>query len=158
MPVTYKVNQDTFEVSIFIDVSDPSHLKVLSPKLESTLDKKSLPAHIVKETSTWKRPNFSLQQFILSNAYVINTDGTPRFDPTKHIIYRIRTLLQNWSLSKEDSSLTLSKIVLPDNASIQILSPEAMKALGEVDNSIVDAFYAKAMDAIYPERNAVGNP
>ncbi len=99
--------------------------------------------------------NFSLLNLIEMNQYIdkiVNGRLQRVFDVQALVIARIRVLLQSWNLDESDNSFKLDFEPSIDDKEVKILSEACMKCLGELDPpSILNAFYNKAMDALFPE-------
>jgi len=156
MSSPYVTSDSLITVDIFIDIAKPGFPRVLADHEVAKLDKDKLPDNIKKETSHWRRPSWSLSTMITANSYVEDREGRQRFDMTKFAISRIRALLVDWSLKDGDPALALEKHVRPDMPGVSVLSDAAIRVLGAVDTSIVEAFYAGAMSQIYPDISMLG--
>lgn len=137
-------------ITIFIDLSTVTHPVVLSDVESEGLDKDKLPDHIKAETAQWRRPNWSVATHITANSYVEDKEGRTRFDVTRLALARIRCLLVDWTLKDKDPALVLEKVKPPEMPGMEVLSDSGIRTVGTVDQMIVDAFYTRAMDALYP--------
>jgi hypothetical protein len=157
MARNYKTGAVSSEVDIFIDVSK-DQIRVLSDKEELVLNKKKLPENIVRETSVWKKPSWSMHNAILSNSFIDTADGRVRFDIAKHINARIKWLLSDWSLKDADPSLKINLTGAMDGTSNTVLTENSMKVIADVDRDIITGFYTKAMAIFYPEEKEEAAP
>ncbi len=145
----YVVSDKLVDVDIYIDITDPSAPRVLSDEEEKKLEPDKLPEHIKKETSHWRRPNWTLSTLISSNAYTEDEQGRQRFNLTRFAVSRMRCLLLDWSL--KTSGLVLERVVPPELPEYKMLSDKTIRMLGTIHSNIIDSFYAKAMAILYPE-------
>jgi hypothetical protein len=142
-------------VEIFLDITNPESPMVISELEEKKLDKNKLGENVIRLESTWRRVNFNLLNLIEMNQYIdklVNGRLQRVFDIQALILARIKVLLMGWNLKDLDDKLGLDFEPSIDDKDVEILSVDCMKRLGEVDPpSIINVFYTKAMDALFPE-------
>jgi len=137
-------------VEIYVDTSVVPP-KVLSDEDVAALNVESLPEHIIKETSTWRRVPWSVSNFIDSECTkIIEIPGKDivqvKRDPYKRRILELQLLLLAWSL--ED--IPVSHVPMPQIPGTLQLSPQTMKAVNDFPfPSLINTMLNEALNKIY---------
>ncbi len=150
MSSPYVPSSDLVPVTIYINISKPGEPSVLADVEVENLDKENLPEHVKVETSHWRRPNWAVATHITANSYKEDKEGRTHFDITRLALARIRCLLVDWTLKDGDPELALEKVESSEVPGMEVLSDTGIRTVGRVDQMVVDAFYIKAMESIYP--------
>lgn len=142
-------------LNIYLDTTNSEKPVVLMPEEEAVLDLKNLPENITVISSTWKRPNWMLQQVIELNAYIdklVNGRVQRFFDMNALAQARIKVLLLDWSMTEHDVSWALEFEPCADAMDLKVLSMKCMRKIGEIDPpTILATMYAKMYAEFYSE-------
>lgn len=128
--------QNNVSVTVFIDITDQEAIKVLDPLAESKLDKANLPENIVEIKSIWRKPNWTLSQLIEACSWSessVNGRFQRYYDPNARISAEIKVLLKSWNLQELDANFYLQHEKTPENASIEVLTPDTMQRIGRLE-------------------------
>jgi len=172
-PNYFVVPNVTVEVVAYVDVSKPDAVRVLSETEEKKLptkddvkdgviDHTKLPETTLVEWSKWVKPSWGIHAWIEEQSWS-RKSADPRlgkeFDLVRYTRARVRALMVDWSLSTDDKSKALVRV--PEHASdgtpVQILSTPSMTLLSDCMPALMNVFYNKAMDVLYPTEEEVKN-